>query len=110
MWSSPSLEPGTIIIFNIDDLITASKVIKLFLFANDTKAFFSHSSLSELKDTIGNDLKNLIEWFRTNKLTLYSNKSCYITFTFVAPNKNRDDIKTTVTSRRDQYLAWGEHI
>src|SRR6218665_2521255 len=65
------------------------KILNLILFADDTNVFCSHSSLIELKNIINLELKNLVEWFRINKLSLNAAKSCYIIFS--APNKNRDD-------------------
>src|SRR6218665_3207299 len=53
---------------------------KLILFADDTNVFCSHSSLLELKNIINLELKNLVEWFRINKLSLNAAKSCYIIF------------------------------
>ena len=44
----------------------AAKSLKLVLFANDTNAFYSPESLSELNKIINSDLKLLEEWFRTN--------------------------------------------
>ena len=73
----------------INDLPNSSKILKLILFADDTNVFCSHSSLLELKNIINLELKNLVEWFRINKLSLNAAKSCYIIFS--ALNKNRDD-------------------
>lgn len=86
-----------------------------------------NASLSELKNIIKNELKNLplaVEWFRANKLSLNANKSCYIVFS--EANTNIDYLKTTIKIdgnnigevaiskflgiHSDQYLTSGEHI
>src|SRR6218665_423969 len=53
------------------------------------RSIIQTSSLIELKNIINLELKNLVEWFRINKLSLNAAKSCYIIFS--ASNKNRGD-------------------
>src|SRR6218665_3900001 len=66
----------------INDLPNAAKSLKLVLFADDTNAFYSHESLSELNKIINSDLKLLDEWFRTNCLSLNAKKIMLYHFLF----------------------------
>ena len=74
------------------------------------------------ENIINLELKNLVEWFRINKLSLNAAKSCYIIF--LAPNKNRDDsdININIDGNNmdqvitkflgiyiDQHLTWTKH-
>ena len=69
----------------INDLPSSSSVLKFILFADDTNAFCSHKSLTELKQIINTELVLLAEWFKTNRLSLNVKKTSYITFH--SPNK-----------------------
>jgi len=108
----------------INDLPNATKSLKLLLFADDTNAFCEHSSLAELENVINRELGYLVEWFRINKLSINTKKSCYIIFS--SPNKRRDyhtfglkidgNSISQVASTKflgiyiDQFLTWDEHI
>ena len=50
------------------------------LFADDTTLYISHSNLRHLQWCIYEELKQLSDWFRANKLTLNLGKSCCIIF------------------------------
>ena len=96
----------------------------LVFFADDTNAFYSHESLSELNKIINSDLKLLDEWFRTNCLSLNAKKSCYIIFSSQKKKRGEQNINITidgnsmnqVTSTKflgvyiDQHLTWVDHI
>src|SRR6218665_2405523 len=67
-------------------LLTRLKLpIKFILFADDTNAFCSYKSLTELKQIINTELVQLAEWFKTKRLSLNVKKTSYITFH--SPNK-----------------------
>jgi len=55
--------------------------LKLLLFADDTNAFCSHDSWIELQNMVNTELKDISEWFKTNRLSLNIKKSCYVSFT-----------------------------
>jgi len=54
----------------------------LHIISDDTNAFCSNDSLSELIHVglINEELKILLEWFRTNRLPINTKKSCLIIF------------------------------
>src|SRR6218665_1645904 len=69
------------ILLYINDLPNATKKLKLLLFADDTNALCSHDSWIELQDMVNTELKDISEWFKTNRLSLNIKISCYIFFT-----------------------------
>ncbi len=108
----------------INDLPNATKVLKYILFADDTNAFCSNDSLSELIHIINEELKMLLDWFRANRLSINTKKSCFIIFR--VPNKKANDSNNTllidgnnieqVTYTKflglyiDEHLTWNTHI
>ena len=53
---------------------------KAILFADDTTIYASHTNLRYLQWCICEELKQLLDWFMANKLTLNLGKSCCIIF------------------------------
>src|SRR6218665_1260867 len=76
---SSNLGPLSFLIYT-NDLPNATKSLRLLLFADDTNAFCDHSSLAELENVINGEVGYLVEWFRINKLSINTKKSCYIIF------------------------------
>lgn len=62
----------------INDLPNATKKLKILLFADDKNAFCSHDSWIELQNMVNTELKDISEWFNTNRLSLNIKKSCCI--------------------------------
>ena len=89
-------------------------------FADDTTIYKGHRSMRYLKWCIEDDLANISDWFKANKLTLNLSKSVYMIFS----KKNHEDIDLSlgdtklpmVTSTKflgiwmDQKLKWKEHL
>src|SRR6218665_1721580 len=109
----------------INDLPKATKALKLVLFADNTNAFYSHESLSVLKEIINSDLELLEEWFRTNRSSLNTKKSCYIIFSSLKKRRDGQNANyvmldgscmNQVTTTKflgiyiDHYLTWVDHL
>src|SRR6218665_2650807 len=108
----------------INDLPNATKGLKYILFADDTNAFCCHDSLTELKNIINDELIILVQWFRTNRLSVNTNKSCFIIFRSYNKNmkvannnimiagNNIEQVKSTkfLGLYIDEHLTWNEHI
>ena len=103
-----------------NDLSLNLNFCNCILFADDTTLYKSHKNLRYLKWCIQEELNQLLNWFRANKLTLNINKSVCILF-----NKGKDmnfDIEidniymNTVKSCKflgiwlDNKLKWDHHI
>ena len=50
------------------------------MFADDTNLFYSHNDIKTLFKTVNNELKNIHEWFKANKLSLNADKTKYVFF------------------------------
>ena len=73
------LSPLLFLLF-INDIVNASSVAKLILFADDTNLFFTGPKLRELVDEVNQELKKIEKWFLANKLFLNANKTSYMVF------------------------------
>ena len=89
-------------------------------FADDTTIYKGHRSMRYLKWCVETDLKNVSDWFRSNKLTLNASKSVYMIF---SRHDQKDlsiklgDIELPrVSSTKflgmwvDENLNWNEHL
>ena len=57
-----------------------SKCLKFILFADDINIFFSDKSIDYCFEIFNNELINLSEWFKANKLSLNLKETGYIVF------------------------------
>ena len=73
------LGPLLFIIF-VNDMHLLPLYSKIILFADDTTIFNSHSSLKYLQFTLEHDLCILVNWFKSNKLSLNLNKTVSMHF------------------------------
>ena len=73
----------------INDLPNASKVLDPIMFADDTNLFYSHYDIKTLFNTVNEELKKLVIWFTSNKLSLNIKKTKY---TFFHKNSVKDNI------------------
>jgi hypothetical protein len=67
-------------ILYINDIIHCSDILKFILFADDTNLFFSDKDIYVLEFKVNNELLQLSEWFRANKLSLNVAKTNFIIF------------------------------
>ena len=64
----------------INDLHKASSVLKLVMFADDTNLFLSNKDINKLFNDMNVELQKMSIWFKTNKLSLNSNKTKWTLF------------------------------
>ena len=86
-------------IIYINDLPNASKVVKTFLFADDTSLFYSHKDRDQTIAVMNYELMKIMDWLKANKLSLNIAKTDYILF---HPKKNSSFL--TITSRSIMFL------
>ncbi len=106
-----------------NDLSLTLKKCRCILFADDTTIYTSNKNLRHLKESLKHDLEIVIDWFRSNKLTLNLDKTCFVLFK--PPGKNLDDnislsIGDTEISREhtveflglylDEHLKFDSHV
>ena len=108
----------------INDIANCSKIGKIRIFADDTSAFVEGHEVNDViskSELLMNDLNN---WFKANKLTLSTNKSCFILFRsaqsrinqiasvlhFGENNINRQTSVKYLGVTLDEHLNWNEHV
>ena len=93
------------------------------IFADDTTLFISGKNIEVVLETFKNELVNLVEWFRANKLSLNLNKTQYMLFT-TSPGVRLKEINFEVNGNViarvkktkflgvyiDEKLSWLDHI
>ena len=106
----------------INDLATVSRNSLPILFADDTNIFSTGKNLNELRESLNEDLVNIEEWLRCNRLSLNVLKTNYMIFT--TKNKLSHDVDIFVNNVRiervyvtkflgvqiDSKLKWKNHI
>ena len=110
-------------ILYINDICNVSDILKIILFADDTNLFYSDTNLDRLYGTMNRELKKLVVWFKTNRLSLNVDKTNYILFK--SKNKKIDkELKVEIEGNIllcvpytkflgvyiDESLSWVNHI
>jgi len=115
------LGPLLFIIYT-NDIPHALKYSKCILFADDTTVYYSSPTIITLFSNINEDLSNLSDWFRANKLSLNISKTNYMIIPYKQIDTGTQSIQidncdlTNVTSVKflglyiDHNLNWQEHI
>nr|XP_053627761.1 probable peroxisomal acyl-coenzyme A oxidase 1 [Cherax quadricarinatus] len=91
----------------ISDLPNASQLLKPILFADDTTYVFSHPNTVILANTVNAKLQKISAWMMTNKLTLNTDKTCFIQFGNKAVN---DPINITLNGSSVTRLTEGKFL
>ena len=93
-----SISGPLLFLIYINDLATVSRNSLLILFADDTNIFSTGKNLSELRESLNEDLVNIAEWLRCNRLSLNVLKTNYMIFT--TNNKLSHDLDIFVNNVR----------
>ena len=64
----------------INDIVKASELLYLILFADDTNVFIYHKDPKRLQDMCNTEIDRLSQWFKANKLSLNITKTNYILY------------------------------
>ena len=64
----------------INDIVYSSKFFKFLLFADDTSLVCEHSSLKILTETANQEIGNVLNWLKANKLSLNEDKTEFLIF------------------------------
>ena len=105
----------------INDISNVSSKLSMLLFADDSNVFLTGKNINELIDTMNNELKHVVTWLNTNKLSLNVKKSNYMIFTQTKyTNETKVVINDTCLDRVletkilgviiDPKLTWKAHI
>ena len=64
----------------IYDVTNIWNKIKFILFADDNNVLYAGKSITQVNNVLNNELKQMIQWFKVNKLSLNINKANYMCF------------------------------
>ena len=64
----------------INDLLSISKKLTFYLFADDTNIYFESSNLLHLHKTINKELRKVRKWLESNRLALNIDKTNFVIF------------------------------
>ena len=67
-------------ILYMNDISYSSGLLKTILFADYTTCFYSHKDVQTLCNIVNNELKEVCNWFKANKLSLNAKKKKKIMF------------------------------
>ena len=81
----------------VNDLANVSKNAITILFADDTNTIYEGTSYDELMITVQDDLKDISNWFKTNKLALNETKTKFMIF-HTRFNKPPDSFKIVLNN------------
>ena len=65
-------------ILYVNDITYPSNVLEFVLFADDTTITYSHSEVISKFDMINNELQEVTNWFKANKLSVNASKTNYM--------------------------------
>ena len=105
----------------INDIVHSSNILKFILFADDTTIFYSSKLFPEAQHILDIELNNVNQWLICNKLSLNTDKSCYLRFSHVKPPNliNEKIAKNPLKHKKytkylgvilDDKLTWKNHI
>ena len=108
----------------INDLTNSCQTGKIRIFADDTSIIVIGDNIETVTKDAENIMCNLNKWFIANKLTLSTNKSCFIIFhspysrnieipsilNFVDKSINRETSVKYLGVTLDEHLNWNLHI
>ena len=83
----------------MNDICYTSKLLRTILFADDTTVFYSHRNLDILCSILNDELKEVSNWFKANKLSLNAKKTNLM---YLGTRTQTNSI--TIDSRFDIYL------
>ena len=73
------LGPSLFLLY-INDLHNISRVLNLYLFADDTNIYYESKSLIDLERMINKELRKLYLWLNINRLSLNIDKTNFVIF------------------------------
>ena len=92
----------------VNDLPNTSKLLRFYLFADDTSIYIDSDNLSTLQKIVNRELKKVRKWLEANRLALNISKTNYVIFHSSAKNLN-EFIRIKLGSKvinRVQYIKY----
>ena len=120
-----SILGSLLFILYVNDIVNTSSVLEFVLFADDTTILYSHEDLASKIDVVNNELKEVTNWFKANRLSVNAKKTNYMLLETRQRNLKQDDnifieLDNTRLERVfitkflgviiDENLTWKNHI
>ena len=81
MWYAPGLNTwASLFILNMNGMCNVSDIFFTIMYADDTSLLVNGNDLHSLIASLNNALKDLCSWFKSNKLSLNTNKTFCMIF------------------------------
>ena len=79
MWCASGIYSWSFTIYFVyKDIIATTSLLELILFADDTTLLFSQPNIASIVDTINNELQEICNRFKANKLSVSASKTNYM--------------------------------
>ena len=83
-------------ILYVNDITNTSDVLEFILFADDTTILYSHPNIENQINRINEELKEVSNWFKANKLSVNASKTNYMILGTPRMVSNMDDLNVNV--------------
>ena len=112
-------------ILYVNDITNTSNVLEFVLFADDTTITYSHSEVISKFDIINNELQEVTNWFKANKLSVNASKTNFMLLgtnhklsrldesaSIILDNTNLERVNDTkfLGVTIDENINWTNHI
>ena len=108
----------------INDIANSFEILKFIFYADDTNIFYCCEDIQELCEIVNRELLAVVQWFKSNKLSVNLKKTNFIIFGYRAKIKEiknceilLDNMKISRTETAkflgvviDENLSWKQHI
>ena len=108
----------------INDISESSKILKFYLFADDTTVFYSDKTNPDTENLLNQELSKVSDWLSANKLSLNVKKSNFLHFRHGHSKKQNQKINLELNGSKveekevakylgvliDNKLSWKSHI
>ena len=89
----------------INDISESSKVLKFFLFADDTTLFYSDKTNAETENLLNREITKVSDWLSANKLSLNVKKSNFLHFHYGKRKKETLNLKLNGLEVEEKIVA-----
>jgi hypothetical protein len=108
----------------INDISNSSKILQFILYADDTNIFYSCESAEQLCEIVNRELRGVMQWFQSNRLSVNLKKTNFLFFGNKVKLKKLKNCEIFLNSIKidrtdsakflgviiDESLSWKQHI
>ena len=108
----------------MNDVVNTSNLLRFVMYADDINIFVSHPDEIVLNTIVNNELQNICDWFKANKLQINASKTKYMIFQSSNTRLSHSDMTINLGSNAisrvtsisflgviiDEKLSWKNHV